>query len=158
MLKRERKKKKVGFFNFTCCEGCTIVLIEALNTKYDKWMKKIQIENFRALKKVKPIKQLDIAFVEGAISTPSEIKRLKEIRKKSKKIIAFGSGAANGYPSNQRNKFSPKLKKKIEPLLKKLNQKKKILPLKEYIKVDDEIDGCPIDQKELIKKIDNFIK
>lgn len=157
MLKKERQKKKVGFFNFTCCEGCTIVLIEALNTKYDEWMKKITIENFRALKKVKPIKHLDIAFVEGAISTNSEIKRLKEIRKKSKILIAFGSGAANGYPSDQRNKFSPKLKKKIEPLIKTLKQKKKILPLKEYVKVDDEIDGCPVNQEILIKKIDSII-
>jgi len=157
MLKKEGGKKKVGFFNFTCCEGCTIVLIEAFNTKYDEWMEKIEIENFRALKKVKPIKQLDIAFVEGAISTPSEIKRLKEIRKKSKLLIAFGSGAVSGYPSNQRNSFPPELKKQIEPLLKKLKQKKEILPLEKYVKVDDKIDGCPVDQQTLIKKIDSLI-
>lgn len=158
MLKRGNKKIKLGIFSFTCCEGCTIVLIEALNKKYDQWMKKIAIENFRVLKKVKPIKQLDIALVEGAISTPSEEKRLQEIRKKTKTLIAFGSGATNGYPSNLRNEFSPKLKKQIEPLLKKLKQNKKILPLNKFVKVDDKIDGCPVDEEELIKKIDSLIQ
>ena len=73
------KKLKVGFFSFTCCEGCIIAFIETLNEKYFDWTKKIDIKYLRALKKVKPIRPMDIAFVEGAISTPSEIRKLKRL-------------------------------------------------------------------------------
>ena len=43
--------KKVGVFSFTCCEGCVVVLLEALNQKYFEWLKKIKFENFRTLRK-----------------------------------------------------------------------------------------------------------
>ena len=120
--KKLKMKKKVGLFSFTCCEGCIIVFIEALNTKYDEWTSKMNITNFRALKKVQPITKMDLAIVEGAITTPHEIEKLEKIRQKTSKLIAFGSGACNGYPSNQRNNFSQKLKQEIQPLIEKFNQ------------------------------------
>jgi coenzyme F420-reducing hydrogenase gamma subunit len=150
-------KKRVGFFSFTCCEGCTVVFIEILNKKYEEYMKKIKIENFRQLKTQKTIKPMDIAFVEGAISTQSEVNKLKEIRKKSKKLIALGAGATNGFPSNQRNKFSREKKKQIQELIKKMHQIKKISPLKKFVKVDDSIAGCPVSEEDLIKKIEKYI-
>ena len=151
-------KAKVGFFSFTCCEGCTIVFIEILNNKFEDYMKKIKIVNFRALKTSHEIRKMDLAFVEGAISTESEIKKLKEIRKKTKKLIALGSGAENGYPSNQRNKFDLKKKKQIEKMIKRFHQIKSIEPLKKFVKVDDSIPGCPVDEKDLIKKIEGYLK
>lgn len=149
---------KVGFFSFTCCEGCMMVFIEILNKKYDDYMKKMKIENFRALKTQEKIKRLDIAFVEGSISTPSEERKLKEIRKNTKKLIALGSGACNGYPSNQRNKFPVEKKKQIQPLIEKFHQLKTIEPLDKFVKVDDKIDGCPVSEQDLTKKIEGYLK
>ena len=152
------KKLKAGFFSFTCCEGCIVVFLEVLNKKYDEYMSKMQIEYFRALKKVKKIKQMDIAFVEGAISTPSEVKKLKLIRKNARKVVALGSGAVNGWPSNLRNKFKGKKKEEVAFLIEKLGQNEKILPIKEFIKVDDEIDGCPVDEKVFVEKVDEYLE
>ena len=152
------KKLKVGFFSFTCCEGCIISFIEVLNKKYDEYTDKMQIEYFRALKKVKKLAPIDIAFVEGAISTPSEVKKLKEIRKNAKKVVALGSGAINGWPSDLRNKFKGKKMEKVAPLIEKLGQNEKILPIKEFIKVDDEIPGCPVEEKVFVKKIEGYFK
>lgn len=149
--------KRVGIFSFTCCEGCVVVFIEALNGKYFEWKEKMKIENFRALKRVKKIGELDIAIVEGAISTESEVRKLKEIREKAKVLVAMGSGAVNGYPSNQRNKFSAKMKREIAGELERMGQLEKVLPLKEYVKVDVEIDGCPVDEGELIKAVDGLL-
>ena len=149
--------KKIGVFSFTCCEGCIVSFIEVLNRKYDEYMKKMKIENFRQLKTNEKIKNLDIAFIEGAISTESEVKKLKELRIKSKKLVALGSGACNGYPSNQRNKFDAKKKKEIQPLIEKFHQLSTIEPLKTYVKVDDEINGCPVDEKLLIEKIEGYL-
>ena len=151
-------KKRIGIFSFTCCEGCTVVFIEALNKKFDEWIKQINFTNFRALKTSKKILTMDIALVEGAISTESEVKKLKQIREKSKILIALGSGAANGYPSNQRNKFTKKNQQKIQHLIDKMHQNKTIEPLKTYVKVDDIIDGCPIEEFVLIEKIGSYLK
>ncbi len=151
-------KKRVGFFSFTCCEGCVTVFIELLNRKFDEYMKKMSIENFKALKTEGKIKKLDIAFVEGAVSTESEIEKLKEIRKKAKKLVALGSGAVNGYPSNQRNKFDKAKKKAVQPMVEKFHQLKTVEPLKKFVKVDDEINGCPVDDEEIMKKMERYLK
>ncbi len=151
---------KIGLFSFTCCEGCMVVFVEALNKKYDEWIKsnKIEIVNFRALKKVLPISEMDIAFVEGAISTQSEVKKLKLIRENTKKLVAFGSGACTGYPSNQRNKFSKKIKTEIQPIIQQLHQNNSIQPITAFVVVDDKINGCPVDENTVIKKIDGWLK
>lgn len=151
------KKIKVGFFSFTCCEGCIITFIEILNKKYFAWTKKIDIRYLKALKKVKPIRPIDIAFVEGAISTPSEIRKLKLIRKNATKLVALGSGAINGWPSNLRNDFNNIKKKEIAELIEKLNQIEKVSPIKKFIKVDDEIPGCPMDEKLFIRKMESYL-
>jgi len=151
------RKKKVGIFSFTCCEGCSISFIETFNSKLDDYMKKMKIVDFRTLMPSDEVKKMDIALVEGAISTESELKKLKEIRKKAKFLVALGSGAANGYPSNQRNKFSDEKKRFIHPLLVRFRQKPTIEPLKTYVKVDDVINGCPVEEKEVIKKIDGYL-
>jgi len=151
------KKLKVGFFSFTCCEGCMISFIEILNEKYFDWTKKIDIQYFRALKKVKPIRPMDLAFVEGAISTPSEIRKLKLIRKNATKLVALGSGAINGWPSNMRNDFNNVKKKEVAALVEKLNQIETVSPIKEFVKIDDEIPGCPIDQKLFIEKMESYL-
>ena len=151
------KKLKVGFFSFTCCEGCLISFIEILNTKFFEWKDKIDIQYFKALKKVKPIGAMDIAFVEGAISTPEELEKLKLIRKKAKKLVAIGSGAINGWPSNQRNNFNKEKKKEIAEAIKKFNQMEKITPVKELIKIDDEIPRCPVDQNLFTKKMEGYL-
>lgn len=153
-----RSKIKVGFFSFTCCEGCMVVFTEVLNKRFFEYKKSLDIRNMRVLRSNQRIKDLDIAFVEGAISTNSEVNKLKEIRKKTKRLIALGSGAVNGYPSNQRNKFDKIKKKEIASLIAKLDQIKEILPLNKFVKVDDKINGCPVDEDELIEKIDCYIK
>ena len=151
-------KIKVGVYSFTCCEGCIVVLIETLNKKFDDWTRKIDFVDFRTLKPYTGVHKTDIAFVEGAISTESELRKIKEIRKKTKKLVAFGSGAVSGYPSDQRNKFGPKKLKKISADLKKFKQIDKVSPLKRFVKVDDFLDGCPITEKEVITKVEGYLK
>jgi len=57
-----------------------------------------------------------------------------------------------------RNNFSKDLKKEIEPLIKKFNQIKKVSPIKKFVKVDDEIEGCPVDENSIIKKLEFYLK
>lgn len=134
-----------------------INVIEIFNEKFFDWKDKIDIRYFRALKKVAPLKRIDVVFVEGAISTESEVRKLKEIREKAGKLIAIGSGAINGWPSNLRNGFKGEKKKEVEVLMKKLGQIEKVLPLKDFVRVDDEVVGCPIDEKIFIEKMEGLL-
>lgn len=133
-----------------------INVIEVFNEKFFEWRNKIDILYFRALKKVRPIVAMDVAFVEGAISTESEIRKLKLIRKKARRVIALGSGAINGWPSNLRNDFKLAKKNEIAELVKKLEQIDRVVPIKEIVRTDDEVGGCPIDTNVFIEKMEGM--
>ncbi|MBU2637676.1 MAG: hypothetical protein KJ955_01765 [Nanoarchaeota archaeon] len=150
------QKKKLGIFSFTCCEGCTVVFIELLNNHFFDYKNRFDFVSFRQLKSNNKTGKMDFAIIEGAISTASEKKKLLEIRKKAKKIIAIGSCACTGAPSNQRNNFRPEIKKEIEKQVKALRQLKTIEPLKKYVKVDILLNGCPVNITQLEKAMEGL--
>ncbi|OYT43079.1 MAG: hypothetical protein B6U88_01950 [Candidatus Aenigmarchaeota archaeon ex4484_56] len=127
------KKIKVGVFKFTSCSGCEIEILtqgkkffditEKFDFKYIKILKKGRIDSF------------DICFVEGAVSTDEEINLLKEIRKKTKYLIALGSCAVLGGISALKNK------------------KEKSFPIDKHVEVDYRLRGCPVSGDEFIRVV-----
>ena len=53
--------------------------------------------------------------------------------------------------------MTEKMKKAIAGDLKRMGQLDKVLPLKDYVKVDVEIDGCPVDEGDLIEKVEGLL-
>jgi coenzyme F420-reducing hydrogenase gamma subunit len=151
-------KLKVGLFSFTSDEGCSMIFLELMNNHFFEWEKLIDFKYFKLLKSKNELKDLDVAFVEGAISTFKEEKRLKEIRKKSKKLVAIGSCAVNGSPSNQRNFFSDDTKKEIKMTLDNFGHKDKVSALNEIVKVDENVSGCPMDEDKFLEVLDKYLK
>lgn len=152
------KKLKVGWFSFTCCEDSTIVFLELMNERYFKWKNLIDFKYFRTLKRNNDIRDLDVAFVEGAISNYKEENSLKEIRKNCKKLIAIGSCACSGSPANQRNFFDSKTKEEIKFILERFNHKDQVLKLSEIVRVDGYVNGCPMDEIIFLNKLDQLLE
>lgn len=151
-------KLNVGWFSFTCCEDSTIVFIELMNERFFEWRKLINFKYFRTFKSNNSIDDLDIAFVEGAISSRKEEETLRKIRENSKKLVAIGSCACTGSPANQRNFFDEKTKNEIQFILDRFNHNEFVLPLSDLVKVDDYISGCPMDEKIFLAKLDQYFK
>ena len=151
-------KLKVGLLSFTSDEGCSMIFLELMNNHFFEWEKIIDFKYFKLLKSKNELKDLDVAFVEGAISTFKEEKKLKEIRKKSKKLVAIGSCAVNGSPSNQRNFFSNDTKNEIKIILDNFGHRDKVSPLNEIVKVDDYVPGCPMDENVFLNILNKYLK
>ena len=156
-MQEKTKKKKVGIFSLTCDEGCSIYLIEIFNKKLPQWLEKMELGYFLSLKDHMEIDKLDIALIEGVISTQKDLDQVKELREKTKVIIAMGSCAVSGMPSGQRNNFSPEQQKKIKPELEKFGFLPKCIPLKDAIEVDDNVNGCPIDEQQFIEVFEKHL-
>ena len=150
---KKQKKLRVGLFSFTGDEGCVITFIELLNDYFFKWKDYLEFKYARALQSKNIIKDIDVSIVEGAISSKKEEKRIKKIRKNSKRVIALGSCAVNGSPSNHRNFFDKEKMKDIMPIIKKFNLNKKVEPLSKFIKVDASVPGCPMMGDKFIEVI-----
>lgn len=150
-------KKQIGIFSFTCDEGCSIYLIEIFNKKLLEWLPSIELRYFLSVKDRADFDYLDIALIEGVASNEKEKKEIEEIRKKAKTVIAMGTCAVTGVPSAQRNNFNENQMAQIKEELEKYNYLPKALTLKEIIKVDDQILGCPIDEKKFIETFEKYL-
>lgn len=150
LMTKKQEKINIGIFDFTDCEGCQVKLI-SLREKLLKLEEKVDIKAWRLGQEKFESGPYDIAIVEGTPIMPDEVELLKEIRNNTKILIAFGSCAAlGGIPAilseNERKYWYEKIYGK--------NYKPRGIeaqPLSFYVPVDIVINGCPVDEKEILK-------
>lgn len=152
-------KLRIGWFSFTCSEDSTIIFTELLNSHYKEWLDQIEFIHARILRKedADGIKLMDIAFIEGAISSDSQEQKLKIIRKQTKVLIAVGSCAVIGSPSNQRNFFKQESLDEIKPILEKFEYKEKVLKVSDVVTVDESVPGCPMNEQIFLQIMQKYL-
>ena len=153
----QNQKIKIGWFTFSCCEDNTVLVTELLNDHWQEWKKLFDFRHFRVLKSENVLDELDIAFVEGAIASDEHENKLREIREKSKKLVAIGACAIVGLPAGQRNSFTEGQQKEIEFLLARFAALPKVLKVSDVVAVDAAVPGCPIDPQAFLKAVDALV-
>jgi coenzyme F420-reducing hydrogenase gamma subunit len=156
-MQDNRKRLRIGWFSFTCCEDSTIMMTELLNEHFFQWKKLLDIRHAKVLKTRNVLDELDVAFVEGAISSQVQADKLKEIREKSNKLVAIGSCAVSGLPSTQRNFFDDKTISEIQPILDRFQYADKVMKLDEVVPVDAIVQGCPMDTDKFLEVLNNML-
>lgn len=150
-------KLRVGWFSFTCCEDSTILFTELLNTHWDEWKDKLDFVNARILKTNRELVNLDISFVEGAISSEEHMKKLQQIRANSKVLVAIGACAVTAMPSGWRNTFDEQTKQEIQYLVERFKHLPRVEPLSKFVKVDEQVPGCPMDENKFLEIVNKCI-
>jgi len=153
----DNKKLKVGWFSFTCCEDSTIILTELLNDHFFAWRELLDIRYAKVLKSKNVLDSLDVAFIEGAISSKNQAEKLKKIRAVSKKLVAVGSCAVSGFPSAQRNLFNQETTFEIKPILSRFQYLDKVARVDEVVKVDASLTGCPMDPDKFVALLSGIL-
>lgn len=151
------KKLRVGWFTFTCCEDSTIVFTELMNTRWELWKKHIDFIHAKVLQNTNKWEPMDVAFVEGAIMTAEHEEKLKKIRGLATKLVAIGSCACSALPSGQRNRFDATTKEEIASLLLRFKQAERVKFLRQVVTVDDEVNGCPMNEKPFLDLLDRYL-
>lgn len=152
-------KLAVGWFSFTCCEDSTIVLTELLNDHLDEWKKVVEFRHVARLKTRNSLSGLDVAFIEGAISSDSQAEAARRIRENAKYVVAVGACACTGKPSTSRNKFaSEQLNERIEWYLDHFDYSDEVRSLGEVIRVDDVVRGCPMNVPFFLQTLNEYLE
>jgi coenzyme F420-reducing hydrogenase gamma subunit len=151
------EKIKIGWFSFSCCEDNTIVMTEIMNDHWQEWKKIFDFKNARVLQSQNSMDGFDVSFIEGAIAGPEQEAKVKEIREKSKKVVAVGACAVTGLPAGQRNSFTPDQLAAIEFLTARFGALAKVLRVKDVVPVDAEIPGCPMSPETFLKTVNGLV-
>ncbi len=147
-------KPRIGIYGLTGCAGDQLNILnceDELLKLFDIFEIKSFVMASSAADEESP---LDVAFVEGSVSTEKDLEHLKEIRKKSRLLVAIGHCAVFGGVQSM---FTGKKweetyravygKKDAVSLTRPLPPK----PLSAYVKVDAVLPGCPIEKEPFLK-------
>ncbi len=152
VAKSQKEKVKVAFFDFACCEGCQLTVIDSLQTHLDL-LEAVEIVNFREASSEQR-QDYQIAFIEGSITRKQDEERLRRIREQADILVALGACAHTGGVNALKN-------------LKPLDEVRQYVygehadwydtyparPVSAVVQVDAFIPGCPIDREEFIEVV-----
>jgi coenzyme F420-reducing hydrogenase gamma subunit len=146
----EDKKSTIAIVSLTCCEGCQVAILD-LGARFLELAEKVTIGNFAFLEEEPSTQYYDIVFIEGSPITEENIARLKDLRQRSKYLVALGACAALGGIAEIKN-YQDKHERLryVYQNFEGINNPD-IKPLSHYVAVDLEIPGCPINKEEFLQ-------
>ncbi|MCK5332307.1 hypothetical protein KAJ41_00390, partial [Candidatus Parcubacteria bacterium] len=147
-------KPKTAIISLTCCEGCQLSILD-LGERLLDIADKLDLRSFRLASGTKNFSgPYDIAIIEGCPITKENFKRLKEIRKQTKVLIALGACAHLGGVAEMKN-YKGNKEEQIKYIYKNIEgiNNPDIKPLSDIVKVDAFIPGCPMNKDEFYRII-----
>ena len=144
-------KPVIAMAGLTACSGCQLTLLNC-EEELPEIAQHFTIRYFpmgiteRALAGA-----IDVAFVEGAVSTPEDLETLMKLRSCSRLLVAFGTCALWGGVAAMKNRESRK--DLAETVYGPAGTEMKTFnpqPFHRLVKVDFAITGCPPEKGELL--------
>jgi len=151
-----KERIKIACFDFTSCEGCQLSKINLEDEIVPLVTNFVEFVTFREA--MDPVSDdYEIAFIEGSISTPAGVKRIRKIRKKAKLLVTMGHCATHGGLQSMRNSYDVAKAKQESyhefSTMDHLNSLPWSLPVSKVVKVDFGIPCCPMNKNELVKTV-----
>jgi len=144
---------RIAVYRLTSCSGCVLKLIDLLN-RCPEFLDKLEFVHFKELGIVREeIERVDVAIVEGAVTTPRDERLLAQVREESRVLIAVGTCAILGGVTALRNWMSlDEAKRIVYPEPENIESLDRVRPVSEVVPVDFEVPRCPVDE-ELLRYI-----
>lgn len=103
-----------------------------------------------------PEAAVDIAFVEGSISTPEEAERIQAVRANSRFLVSIGACATSGGLQALRNFNADGASGWTEAVYAQpgfINSLDTATPVAEHVRVDLELWGCPVNARQVFQAV-----
>jgi sulfhydrogenase subunit delta len=156
----DKDKLKIGIYELTGCAGDALLILDCEKELVDIF-KAADIQSFLMAKSDNIDGALDVALVEGSVSTEKEVKELIDIRKRAKAVVAIGICACFGgiqaafldqkdWKKNFKEVYGDIQMTHTKPCHSK--------PIDAYIPVDYYLPGCPIGKEQFLSTFNRILK
>jgi len=160
MEKGSKEKLKIGIYELTGCAGDALLILDCEQELIDMF-KAADIQSFLMAKSDNIDGELDVALVEGSVSTEMEKEELLDIRKRANTVVAIGICACFGgiqaafldkkdWEKNFKKVYGDNKMTHTKPLQSK--------PIDAYIKVDYYLPGCPIGKEQFLSTFNRILR
>ncbi len=161
------RKVKIATTWLDGCSGCHMSLLD-LDTALIPIARKIDLVYGPLVDAHEFPDEVDITFIEGAVSTQEDVEKVQQIRQNSRILVSLGDCAVTGNVAAMRNTVSVKklmqsvyveksdrdaaIPKENLPALSPLCR-----PVQDFVKVDISVPGCPPPSKVIGQLLDNLL-
>jgi coenzyme F420-reducing hydrogenase gamma subunit len=150
-------KPKVAVYKFSSCDGCQLSILNLEDELLDL-ASVVDISYFLEATRTVKTSPYDIGIVEGSITTPHELERIKEVRDECKFLISLGTCATAGGIQALRNftKMSD-LANIVYAHPEYLQALDTATAISEHVPVDLEIWGCPVSKATVLEALSALV-
>jgi sulfhydrogenase subunit delta len=151
-----RQKPRIAIFSLTSCEGCSLAILE-LEDKLLDILGEVDIVNFREGMTERDW-NIDVAFVDGAVSTPEDEAEIRHLRESSKVLVAIGACACLGGVNTLKH-YQPadSYRETVYGDKAVCFPTQQARPLSALVKVDYQLPGCPMVKEEFLRFVTNVL-
>ena len=156
-LKGSNVKPRIAVHKFASCDGCQLAFLNA-GEDLLTLAKLVELVHFAEAGPVDPDAKVDIAFIEGSITTPHDQDRIRRIRDNSHYLITIGACATAGGLQALRNyAHTEQWTSAIYAKPEYIQTLDTSTPIREHVPVDFELWGCPINTRQLLVVIRDLL-
>ncbi|MBU4500046.1 MAG: sulfhydrogenase subunit delta [Gammaproteobacteria bacterium] len=150
-------KPRVAVHKFSSCDGCQLAFLN-LGEDLLTLAERVELVHFAEAGPLDPDTDVDVAFVEGSVSTPEDIERIRHIRAHSKLLIAIGACATAGGIQGLRNGvFNAQWVTQIYSHPEAIASLERSTPIASHVKVDFELWGCPVSGPQMLAVVNSLL-
>lgn len=150
-------KPRVAVHKFSSCDGCQLALLN-LGEDLLRLNELVDIVHFAEAGWYAEDTPVELAFVEGSISTPHELERIRQVRANSKYLITMGACATAGGLQALRNMADG------NAWLADIYASPQHIPflptstaVAQHVRVDLELWGCPVNSRQLLLAVRDLL-
>ncbi|WP_113705583.1 oxidoreductase [Nonomuraea lactucae] len=148
---------RLAVWKFASCDGCQLTLLDCEDELLSV-AAQVDIAYFLEASSDRGAGPYDLSLVEGSITTPDDLERIKHVRRVSKHLVTIGACATAGGVQALRDladvrEFAAVVYARPD-YIRTLDRS---TPVSAHVPVDFELRGCPIDRGQLLEIIGAFL-
>jgi coenzyme F420-reducing hydrogenase gamma subunit len=143
----------LAVWKFSSCDGCQLTVLDC-EDELLTLAGELEIAYFLEASSATVGGPYDVSLVEGSITTPHDAERIHEVRRQSRALITIGACATAGGIQALRNFADVDAFTSIvyaSPDY--ISTLRTSTPISAHVPVDFELNGCPIDKRQLLEVI-----
>jgi coenzyme F420-reducing hydrogenase gamma subunit len=146
-----RTRPSLAVFKFTSCDGCQLSLLNLEDALLDL-VTRFDVRLFPEATSRKAEGPFDLGLVEGSITTAADAERIRRVRERCTTLVTIGACASSGgiqWLREQADVDAWKAEIYADPA--RIEALATSTPISEHVKVDHELQGCPVSQDQLLR-------
>jgi sulfhydrogenase subunit delta len=147
----------LAVWKFASCDGCQLTLLDCEDELLEL-AGRVRVAHFLEASRATVEGPYDVSLVEGSVTTPGDIERIKRVREQSRALVAIGACATAGGIQALRN-FGDveEFRSIVYARPDYLSTLDRSIPVSEFVTVDYELRGCPIDRRQLLEVLGAYL-